>query len=72
MGKNEKRKGRTFGEHLAKVFEPFPSHNKREDEQILAVLESPGQLDLPITEFNIKSALNVKRLLVTTLLLSKF
>ena len=52
MGKNKKRKSRL-------VFEQFPTNNEREDEQIQSLLESPGQLDFPITEFSINEVKSV-------------
>ena len=49
------------------IFEPFASHNEQEDEIIIAFLESPDQLDFPITAFSINevktviSTLNAKK-----------
>ena len=47
-----------FGDHLSNL-EPSPSHNECEDIELLAYLESPGRLDLPISEFNVKDVKSI-------------
>ena len=57
--KSDKEKIEIFGDHLSKVFEPSPSHNECEYIELLAYLETPGQLDLPISEFNVKDVKSI-------------
>jgi exonuclease III len=51
--RNNKEKAKTFAEHLVQVFQPHPSNSKSdiEEKKIQQFLESPYQLEYPITPF---------------------
>ena len=65
--KTAKEKATLFGDHFAKVFEPFPPQLPNQDDEILEYLNSPNQLCMPISSFTYAelkkaiSKLNVKK-----------
>lgn len=52
--RTEKEKASTFGEHLQKTFQPYPSEIPDfENDEITKFLNSPLQMDVPIKNFSI-------------------
>jgi hypothetical protein len=52
LGKKQHRKTFNFAEHLAKVFQPYPSENEPEEEEVhIQLLDTTYQLQSPINQF---------------------